>query len=119
MSMISTSALPQRTRSSRGWNMAFRPAYSLSLTAGFAAAVAANLAIRPVAAYGGAAAKLLKDTALLIGLLTWCRMHSMALAGHSEPGTPLTEKETRAMSARVFAWIVGAPFAVSAALTEF
>lgn len=117
VSAISASVLQRRARSTRDWAIDFRPAFLVALKAGLAAVVAANLAILAVAAAGDTDSKLLKNTGMLIGLLAWWFVHSKALAGLSGAGAPMTAKQARAMSAGVFAYVAGALFAVSAALT--
>lgn len=71
VSMISASVLQWLARTTRGWTISCRPAYLLSLKAGFAAVVAANVAIPAVAAAGDADAKLPENAALLTDLLIW------------------------------------------------
>ena len=77
-SMTSTSVRQWRARMTRDRTIDCCPAYVLHLKAGFAAPVAANVAIPAVAAAGDAGAKLPESAALLTDLLTWWLPSSVA-----------------------------------------
>ena len=118
-SLLNASILKWRARKIKAWLINFKPAYLLSIKAGFVALVVGDAAVFAAAFSGSASEDLFKNVGLLFGLVSWWFTHSNALLKLAGPSLPLSVKEARAISANVFGYLFGAVFALGLVLVLF
>ena len=116
LSALNAALLQWRARVRRSWIISFRNAYRLCLKAALIALLISDIAIFTSVAFGGTNADLLRNVALLFGLVSWWFAHSNGLLKLAGPSIPLATKEARALSANVFAYFLGAIFVLSLAV---
>ena len=100
----------------RSWEVRYKDAYFVSITAGFTSIVFADLASLAATLLSNQNEDLVKSVGLLFGITVWWYAHSNALLKLSGPQSLLSVKDARAISNRVFTLVFGGIFLVGIAI---
>lgn len=115
-SFLNAVILVWRARKLRAWVIRYRDAYLVAIEAGVVALIIGDAAIFIVSLAGGEDEVFLASVGLLVFVGSWWYTHSNALLKLADPRSPLSDKDIRAITVRVFGDLFAATIVIGVLL---